>query len=106
MRILPTTALAVLALAMASAAPAQAPAAHVLVQPGEITWGKMGPGGLATAIAEGDPVTAGPVTMMLKLRDGGWIAPHFRNVDKRLVVITGTSLMGHGDTIDEAAAAR
>lgn len=103
MRILPTIALTVFALTMASAASAQAPVGHVLVQPGEIAWGKMSPGGLATAIAEGDPTKAGPFTMMLKLRDGGWIAPHFHNVDKRLVVITGTLLMGHGDTLDEAA---
>lgn len=63
----------------------------------------MGPGGLATAMADGDPSKPGPLVMMLKLRDGGWIPPHFHNVDKRLVVIQGELLMGHGDAIDAAA---
>lgn len=83
---------------------AQAPAvSHPMVQPTDIKWGPMGPGGLATAIAEGDPTKAGSFTMMLKLRDGGWIQPHFHNVDKRLVVIQGELLMGHGDVVDEGA---
>ncbi len=101
MPILPLVAL--LVLTFAPAAGAQTPPGHLLVQPGEIKWGPMGPGGLATAIAEGDPSKPGPFTMMLKLRDGGWIQPHFHNVAKRLVVISGTLLMGHGDTLDAAA---
>lgn len=83
---------------------AQAPAGHVMVQPDAIKWSPPGPGGLSTAIAEGNPQQAGPFTMMLKLNDGAWIPPHFHNVDKRLVVITGELLMGHGDTIDAASA--
>lgn len=103
MRILPTTAVTLLALASATTAAAQSPVGHLLVQPGEIAWGPMSPGGLATAIAEGDPSKPGPFTMMLKLRDGGWIPPHVHNVDKRLVVITGELLMGHGDAVDASA---
>lgn len=38
--------------------------------------------------------------MMLKLADGAWIQPHFHDVEKRLVVITGELLMGQGDDID------
>lgn len=80
---------------------AQAPAGHVMVQPEAIQW--RGPvTGLQTAIAEGNPQQAGPFTMMLKLPDGAWIPPHFHNVDKRLVVIKGELLMGHGDAIDAA----
>lgn len=78
-------------------------APHRMVHPESVTWGPMGPGGLATAIAEGDPSKSGSFTMLLKLRDGGWIPPHFHNVDKRLVVIQGVLLMGHGDVIDENA---
>jgi hypothetical protein len=76
---------------------------HTFVQPDAIKWGTMGPGGLATAIVDGDPTKSGPFTMMLKLRDGGWIQPHFHNVDKRLVVIQGALLMGHGDAVEERA---
>ncbi|MEZ5420824.1 MAG: cupin domain-containing protein [Vicinamibacterales bacterium] len=64
--------------------------------------GADGSGGLATAVPDGNP-RGRHFTMMLKLRDGGWIPPHFHRVDKRLVVIQGELLMGHGDTIDEAA---
>lgn len=103
MPILPLAVVTVALVSLSTTAGAQTPAGHILVQPGDIAWGPMGPGGLATAIAEGDPAKAAPFTMMLKLRDGGWIPPHFHNVDKRLVVISGTLLMGHGDTIDEAA---
>lgn len=85
-----------------AAAGAQQPPSHILVQPESIQW--RGPAtGLQTAIAEGNPQAAGPFTMMLKLADGAWIQPHFHNVDKRLVVIKGELLMGHGDAIDKAA---
>jgi quercetin dioxygenase-like cupin family protein len=81
---------------------AQQPAGHILVQPESIQW--RGPAtGLQTAIAEGNPQAAGPFTMMLKLADGAWIPPHFHNVDKRLIVIKGELLMGHGDAIDKGA---
>jgi len=77
---------------------AQAPGGHVLVQPEDIQW--RGPAtGVQTSIAEGNPQTGGTFTMMLHLADGAWIQPHFHNVDKRLVVIKGELLMGHGDTI-------
>ena len=82
-------------------ATAQQPPAHVMVQPGSIQW--RGPAdGLQTAIAEGNPQAAGPFTMMLRLPDGVWIPPHFHNVDKRLVVISGELLMGHGDAVDKS----
>lgn len=70
-----------------------------MVQPESIQW--RGPAtGLQTAIAEGNPQAAGQFTMRLKLADGAWIQPHFHDVDKRLVVITGELLMGHGDDSD------
>ena len=81
---------------------AQQPPGHVIVQPSAVQW--RGPAnGLQTAIAEGDPQKAGLFTMMLKLPDGVWIPPHFHNVDKRLVVISGELLMGHGDALDKDA---
>jgi quercetin dioxygenase-like cupin family protein len=87
-----------------AAANAQQPSMHVMVQPESIQW--RGPAtGLQTAIAEGNPQAAGQFTMMLKLADGAWIQPHFHNVDKRLVVIKGELLMGHGDEIDAAKVA-
>src|SRR5262245_15253665 len=90
-----------LLLAFVGTAAAQEPAGHVMVQPGDIKW-RPPNNGVSTAIAEGDPTKPGPFTMMLKLNDGAWIAPHFHNVDKRLVVIQGELVMGHGDVIDAA----
>lgn len=86
---------------LAAAWTSQAAPPHVLVQPEAIVW-RGQPGQLQTAIAEGNPQAAGPFTMLLKLPDGVWIPPHFHNVDKRLIVIKGELLMGHGDTVDVA----
>lgn len=72
-----------------------------MVQPDAVVW-RGAEGGLQTAIAEGNPQANGPFTMLLKLPNGVWIPPHFHNVDKRLVVIKGELLMGHGDSIDAA----
>jgi len=87
--------------AAAAVVSGQAPREHVMVQPEAIQW-RGAPAGLQTAIAEGNPQAAGPFTMMLRLSDGVWIPPHFHNVDKRLVVIKGELLMGHGNAIDAA----
>ena len=75
---------------------------HVMIQPDSIQW--RGPAtGLQTAIIEGNP-QAGTFTMMLKLPDGFWIQPHFHNVDKRLIVVKGELLMGHGDVAEPSKA--
>jgi metal-dependent amidase/aminoacylase/carboxypeptidase family protein/mannose-6-phosphate isomerase-like protein (cupin superfamily) len=86
-------------IALAIALGQQAAPPHVMIQPEAIVW-RGAAGGLQTAIAEGNPQASGQFTMMLRLPDGVWIPPHFHNVEKRLVVITGELLMGHGDTLD------
>ncbi len=76
---------------------------HVMIQPDSIQW--RGPAtGLQTAVVEGNPQNAGTFTMMLKLPDGFWIQPHFHNVAKRLVVVKGELLMGHGDVVEASKA--
>jgi hypothetical protein len=82
-------------------AQAPAPAGHIMVQPEAIQW-RGAATGLQTAIAEGNPQAQGPFTMLLKLPDGVWIQPHFHNVDKRLIVIKGELLRGHGDKVEAA----
>ena len=82
----------------------QTPAApHVMIQPDAIQW-RGSATGLQSAVVEGDPQKGGTFTMMLKLPDGFWIQPHFHNVDKRLVVVKGQLLMGHGDAVDASNA--
>lgn len=85
----------------APVARAQAPS-HTVAQLADLKW-PAARNGLSTTIAEGNPREGGTFTMMLKLDDGAWIPPHFHNVDKRLVVVRGQLLMGHGDTIDAAS---
>jgi quercetin dioxygenase-like cupin family protein len=102
-------ALTVVCIAMPSARGAQSPPAspqvpHPMIQLDQVVW-RGEPGALQTAIAEGNPQAAGPFTMLLKLPDGVWIPPHFHNVDKRLIVIKGELLMGHGDAIDASSTA-
>jgi quercetin dioxygenase-like cupin family protein len=80
---------------------AQAPPTHVIVQPESLEW-RGDKARVQTAIVEGNPATAGPLTMMLRFSDGAWIPPHFHNVDKRLIVVKGELLMGHGDVMDAA----
>lgn len=84
-----------------SAARTQAPS-HTVAQLADLKW-PASRNGVATVIAEGSPRESGTFTMMLKLDDGAWIPPHFHNVDKRLVVVRGQLLMGHGDAIDTAS---
>ena len=88
-------------IAVSLAATTAAP--QLVVQPEAIAW-RGTAGGLQTAIAEGNPQVAGAFTMLLKLPDGVWIPPHFHNVEKRIVVIKGELLMGHGDTLDASKA--
>lgn len=93
--------MAVLLLVSGAVVSGQQAPGHVVVKPDGIAW--RGPAtGLQTAVVEGNPQAGGPFTMMLRLPDGVWIPPHFHNVDKRLVVITGELLMGHGDVLDKA----
>jgi hypothetical protein len=84
-----------------SAARDQSPS-HAIAQFADLKW-PAPRNGVATTIAEGSPREGGTFTMMLKLDDGAWIPPHFHNVDKRLVVVRGQLLMGHGDVIDTAS---
>jgi len=68
----------------------------------EMPWRPSGPG-LEIAIVDGDPSVAGqPYTMMLRLANGAWIPPHTHTVAKRLLVVTGTLLVGHGATLDSS----
>jgi hypothetical protein len=93
---------AALLLACAAVAGRAQSGGHTIAQLADLTWGP-GNEGLTTSIADGHPREPGTFTMMLKLDDGAWIPPHFHNVDKRLVVVKGPLLMGHGDAIEANA---
>lgn len=90
-------ALAILpALALATIASAQAPA---------IKWGPapaVFPAGTKMAVLQGDPGQNGLFTVRLQFAAGTRIAPHFHPTDEQITVISGTFLVGMGDTLDAA----
>jgi quercetin dioxygenase-like cupin family protein len=85
-------------LVLPAAARAQAPA---------LTWGPapavFAPGA-RMAVLQGDPGGTGLFTVRLEMPDGYRIAPHFHPTDESVTVISGTFLIGMGDSIDLARA--
>src|SRR4029077_14468617 len=55
-------------------------------------------------LLQGDPAQSAPYTMRLELPDGYRVAPHFHPTDEQLTVISGTFLLGMGDSLDAARA--
>jgi oxalate decarboxylase/phosphoglucose isomerase-like protein (cupin superfamily) len=68
----------------------------------DVRW--EGSGGFASSVFEGDPAKPGMYTMVVKLADGFWITPHWHPEAKRVVVLSGTLLMGSGAAFDKATA--
>lgn len=74
----------------------------------EIQWGPAPaalPKGAEVAVLQGNPFGKGPYTLRLKMPDGYMVPPHFHPTDEMVTVISGTLLLGHGDTVDESGAA-
>jgi len=93
-------AVAALAVALSPTfARAQAPA---------LTWGPapavFAPGA-KFAVLQGDPGKTGVYAVRLDLPDGYKIAPHYHPTDEHITVISGTFLVGMGDSIDVAKSA-
>jgi quercetin dioxygenase-like cupin family protein len=90
-------ALAVLAtIVLPVALRAQAPA---------LVWGPapaVFPAGAKMAVLQGDPGKTALFTVRLDMPDGYRIAPHFHPTDELVTVISGTFLIGMGDSVDVA----
>ncbi|HXH63008.1 MAG TPA: cupin domain-containing protein [Gemmatimonadales bacterium] len=93
------SAVAVLAaLALTTSARAQAPA---------INWGPapaIFPAGVRMAVLQGDPGQSGFFTVRLELPAGTRVLPHFHPTDEYLTVISGTFIVGMGDSVNVAKA--
>src|SRR6266496_2060007 len=93
--------LAVAALAasfLPAAAHAQAPA---------LAWGPapaVFPAGARMAVLQGDPSQTALFTVRLDMPTGYKIPPHFHPTDEYLTVISGTFLVGMGDSLNVAKA--
>ena len=98
---------AVVFLASAGVAWAQAPAAgpaHTVVTPAALQWGPGPPAlpkGVMVAVLSGDPGQPGPYVLRAKLPAGYVIKPHWHPTDENLTVLSGELRSGMGDAIDE-----
>jgi quercetin dioxygenase-like cupin family protein len=95
-----TRALALLFVALAAPAAAQIPSPDIKWGPGPPFF----PAGARFVVLSGDPSQAGPFTVRLELPDGFTIPPHFHPTDEHVTVISGTLLLGMGDTVRTPAA--
>ena len=80
-------------------------AKHTAVTPAELKWGAAPPvlpPGAQIAVLDGDPGKDGFFSLRLKFPDGYKIAPHWHPTDENIVVVSGTFVMGMGDTRNEA----
>jgi quercetin dioxygenase-like cupin family protein len=87
--------------------PAQAaPAAkHALMTPGDIKWGPAPPGlpaGAQAAVLDGDPSKPGGFVLRAKFPDGYRVPPHWHPTAEHVTVISGTFMVGMGDTFNES----
>src|SRR5439155_27344039 len=76
-------------------------------QAAALAWGPappVFPTGAKMAVLAGDPSQPGLFTVRLELPDGYRVAPHFHPTDELLTIISGTFLLGMGDTLDAARA--
>lgn len=70
-----------------------------------VAW--RGGNGIESAVIDGDTQTeGGSFTMLLRLAPGAWIPPHSHNVAKRILVLEGSLLFGHGEQQDTTAVTR
>lgn len=90
-----TPALAFFALVFASAAGAQTP-------PPALKWGPAPPffpAGARFTVLQGDPSQTGLYTVRLEMPAGYTIRPHFHPTAEHVTVVSGTLILGMGDTI-------
>lgn len=79
---------------------------HILIDPARLEWKPAPaslPPGAQVAVLEGDPSKPGLFTMRLRVPDGYRIRPHFHEADEHVTVISGTFVLGMGETWTESA---
>ena len=90
-----TASAAVFALAFATAAAAQTPAPA-------LKWGPAPPffpAGARFAVLQGDPSQTGVYTVRLEMPPGYTIRPHTHPTDEHVTVVSGTLILGMGDSV-------
>jgi quercetin dioxygenase-like cupin family protein len=72
-----------------------------------LAWGPappVFPAGAKMAVLQGDPSKPEWFTVRLELPSGYRVQPHFHPTEELLTIISGTFLLGMGDTLDAARA--
>ncbi len=91
----------------AAAAKSAAPAEHQMFASGnDVKWGDAPPvlpAGAQLAVMDGNPSSAGPYTVRLKMPDGYQIKPHWHPTMEHVTVLSGTFNVGMGKKFDQAA---
>lgn len=85
---------------------ASAEDAHTMIVPNDIKWGpapKVLPAGAEAAVLFGDPTKEGLFALRLKVPSGYAIAPHTHPADEVVTVISGTTMLGMGETANRSA---
>jgi quercetin dioxygenase-like cupin family protein len=92
--------------AVSQQAPAPAATTHGVVTPDMLKWGPPPPGlpaGAEVAVLAGDPAVAGQVfSLRVKMPAGYKVPPHWHPIDEYVTVLSGTLMLGTGDTFTEA----
>jgi uncharacterized protein DUF4437 len=87
--------------------PPKPAATHVMVNASDLKWAAGPPGlpaGAQFAVVEGDPSKPGvPFAIRAKVPDGYKVPPHWHPTDERIVVFSGTLLLGMGDKWNDGA---
>jgi quercetin dioxygenase-like cupin family protein len=88
---------------------AAVPAAAQVHSEKAVKWGP-GPGflpaGARIAVLQGDPSKSGVYTIRLRFPAGYKVPPHSHPTDEHVTVLSGTLLVGMGDTVNRAAVQR
>ena len=103
--ILPLASLGAQAAHKTGATKQQGAAAPIVVMADAVQWGPAPavlPPGAKVAVLEGDPAKPGVFTMRLQMPDGYRIPPHYHPAMEHVTVISGTFMVGMGDTFDES----
>ena len=102
MRILLSAALCIFAFQTTDQSQSSPAPTHRIVLPGDVKWQDDG-GGFSHFDILGNPDNPGFYIFLSKGRDGAILPPHWHSQAENLTVLSGTFLVGIGDTFDEHA---
>ena len=104
-RILVLCAVSMLAFATVGVGEEATAPSHVMAKPADLKWGDPPPvfeKGASFTVVSGNPGMPGLYVVRLKMPAGYKINPHWHPTDEHVTVLSGTFLLGMGETFDKA----